>query len=265
MQHELLNNVPLGLLTRMRQNPFEYPEVYVFLITDSQGQVLGYAHHTPPHPLCLSYMSDEVAVFFARSLAARGHGFTRVHGCEPIISGFTSAYPEFDQRIQEKDEQELFCLQELIPVRPCSGKPQIAIETQRSTVISWLHAFNRDCRLPAMTDEYWYKLFANRIASHDLWVWLDQSRPVAMACAGRHLPHGRSIGWVYTPPELRGRGYASNLVSRLSQSLLQKHDYVCLFTQRSNPTSNKIYRAMGYQSVAIFTECLMRPKTFGLT
>ena len=61
------------------------------------------------------------------------------------------------------------------------------------------------------------------------------------------------INRVYTPPEFRGRGYASNLVASLSRHLLDSGRKFCfLFTELANPTSNKIYQQIGYHPVSDF-------------
>jgi uncharacterized protein len=56
---------------------------------------------------------------------------------------------------------------------------------------------------------------------------------------------------VYTPPELRGRGYASACVAALTQQLLDSgRRFVFLFTDLANPTSNSIYQTVGYRPVS---------------
>jgi len=56
---------------------------------------------------------------------------------------------------------------------------------------------------------------------------------------------------VYTPRELRGRGFATATVAALSQLLLdQGHQFCCLYTDLANPTSNAIYQRIGYQAVS---------------
>ena len=58
------------------------------------------------------------------------------------------------------------------------------------------------------------------------------------------------VGPVYTPPELRGRGYATTLTAAVSQDQLdQGRRFVTLFTDLANPTSNRIYQAIGYRPV----------------
>ena len=82
------------------------------------------------------------------------------------------------------------------------------------------------------------------------YLWVDDGRPVSLAGAGGLTPSGIRIGPVYTPPELRGRGYASNLVAGVSQLLLDSgRQFVFLFTDLANPTANRIYQAIGYEAV----------------
>jgi predicted GNAT family acetyltransferase len=55
------------------------------------------------------------------------------------------------------------------------------------------------------------------------------------------------VGPVYTPREHRGHGYASRAVYEVSQHLVENGVRACLFTDQANPTSNKIYEALGYE------------------
>jgi hypothetical protein len=55
---------------------------------------------------------------------------------------------------------------------------------------------------------------------------------------------------VYTPPEARGRGYASNLVAQVAQAQLDAgRRFVFLFTDLANPTANRIYQEIGFEPV----------------
>ncbi len=57
------------------------------------------------------------------------------------------------------------------------------------------------------------------------------------------------VGPVYTPGAHRGHGYASVLTAHVSRLLRDSGTRVCLFTDQANPTSNKIYAAIGYERV----------------
>lgn len=78
----------------------------------------------------------------------------------------------------------------------------------------------------------------------------DGDRLIAMASASRPTASGVTVSYVYTPPELRGQGLASDLVARVCTYLLeQAYPMITLYTDWSNRTSNKIYQAIGFQLV----------------
>jgi predicted GNAT family acetyltransferase len=55
---------------------------------------------------------------------------------------------------------------------------------------------------------------------------------------------------VYTPDELRGHGYATACTAEITRRLLAEGKRYCfLYTDLSNPTSNKIYCRIGYRPV----------------
>ena len=88
------------------------------------------------------------------------------------------------------------------------------------------------------------------IAARRVFFWVDP-RPVAMAAWAGPTPSGVRVNFVYTPPESRGRGYASMLAASLSKHLLDTgRKFCCLFTDLANPTSNSIYQRIGYRLVS---------------
>jgi predicted GNAT family acetyltransferase len=58
------------------------------------------------------------------------------------------------------------------------------------------------------------------------------------------------VGPVYTPPELRGHGYAGAATAAVSQAALDDGiREVVLYTDLANPTSNALYQRLGYRPV----------------
>ena len=69
-----------------------------------------------------------------------------------------------------------------------------------------------------------------------------------MACFGGETDRGARIFLVYTPPQFRGRGYATSCVGSLTERLLDSgKTYCCLYADRGNPASNDVYRKVGYR------------------
>ena len=75
-----------------------------------------------------------------------------------------------------------------------------------------------------------------------------RGRTVSLAGHAGETPNGARVGPVYTPPELRGRGYASALTASLTERLLERRRFCFLFTDLANPTSNSIYQRIGYRA-----------------
>jgi predicted GNAT family acetyltransferase len=88
------------------------------------------------------------------------------------------------------------------------------------------------------------------VAAGLAWLWDDGGTTVAGASR---------IGPVYTPPAMRGRGYAGALTAHVSRMVLDEGALACLYTDLANPTSNRLYAAIAYEPVADFTRYLLRP------
>lgn len=120
-------------------------------------------------------------------------------------------------------------------------------------VLAWEIAFLTECSLPysqsALPQEMRDRLSAPQPL---LWLWEIDGKPVAMTM-GRPCPPVARVGQVYTLPEHRGRGYAGALVGQVSAQL---QEWGCasvyLFTDLANPTSNGVYRRIGYRYLDAF-------------
>ncbi|MCP1183716.1 GNAT family N-acetyltransferase [Paenibacillus sp. 1781tsa1] len=100
--------------------------------------------------------------------------------------------------------------------------------------------------IPQEAEPYLY-----RIASKKLYVLEDdKGMPVSMAGFTRAMQTAIGVAFVYTPPYERGKGYATSIVAHISQLALEKGFTKCvLYTDLENPTSNSIYRKIGYMPI----------------
>ena len=139
----------------------------------------------------------------------------------------------------------------VVPERP-SGVFRQAAASDISLLAEWNEAFNVETRLEATRPGR--EVVTGPVGEGRLYVWEDGG-PVSMAGWAGLTPGGVRIGYVYTPPKYRGRGYASACVADLSQLLLDRGRRFCaLFTDLANPISNRIYARMGYKPVCDFAE-----------
>jgi len=145
------------------------------------------------------------------------------------------------------------------PVTRPNGRRRVAVKGDEETLVAFHLALSesigqRESNAAARSS------VAARIAARALYVWDDDGRIVSSAAAVGPTPHGIRINLVYTPPECRRRGYASYLVAELTQELLDAgRSFVFLHTDLENPTSNALYKRIGYERVGDFLMLALTP------
>jgi predicted GNAT family acetyltransferase len=126
---------------------------------------------------------------------------------------------------------------------------------EQELVSSWYDAFMADAdeqagRPPGVSahESPGPEEMRRRIEGGRVFVWEDpDGTPVHVTAATMPTFGVSRVGPVYTPKEHRRRGIASQAVYQVSKLLRDSGERACLFTDQANPTSNKIYEALGYQ------------------
>lgn len=143
--------------------------------------------------------------------------------------------------------QRIYVLGSLRPPHGVDGKLRFAATDDLDTLVAWHLGFSDDTGTVPEPDPR--AVSRQLLESQRLWIWESGGVAVSMARATRPVARVSRIGYVYSPPEHRRRGYAAAIVSAISKSLLDAAADVCmLYTQLSNPTSNAIYRRIGYEA-----------------
>jgi len=134
-----------------------------------------------------------------------------------------------------------------------AGELRFARPPDIDLLTEWHIGFVRDALHDANPNPDDSRLWAERtfeFKQRRLFIWQSDGKSTALVGVTGPTPHGIRLGPVYTPPELRGKGYASTAVAAVSQLLLDEGRRFCfLYTDAENPTSNKIYSAIGYEYV----------------
>jgi predicted GNAT family acetyltransferase len=127
-----------------------------------------------------------------------------------------------------------------------AGRLRPAVLDDRSVMIEWTRSFQQEIGEPADDTE----LRVDRgMAAGQVWVW-DDGEAVSMAVNSEPLQGVVRLAGVYTPHDKRKRGYAEACVHALSRHLVGAGYRCILYTDLGNPTSNSIYRRIGYRAVA---------------
>ncbi len=253
---EARHNLILGIAGTIRDSPDHYPTRSFWLVRD-EGEVAAAALRTAPHNLILAGPRSEAALtVLARGIAEDLPG---VVGAEPEAVGFADLWcRQTGLRARTSMRQGIYALEHVEPPSGVPGSLRIATTADHELALGWLLAFAAEAiheggpgadRAEAMLD------FRLSSLSAGVALWEDGGEPVSLAGWGGPTPNGIRVGPVYTPPELRGRGYATALTAELSQRLLDGRLFedgrrCCfLYTDLANPTSNAIYERIGYRRV----------------
>lgn len=247
LEHNVLATVLAGVRHRggfSRETP-----LYAYRQSDSDpDRIDGVAIRTPPWPLLAAGFAEPAQ---AEELVRE---WFREDPLVPGVSGEPSTARAISRAWQTVTGGHAECefveamhvLTEVRPPeRPAPGELRQAEPEDAPILAVWERGFVRETGLGSGDHAL---ESVNRRLAHDLqFVWVDDGEPVATAGFNPIVAGANRIGPVYTPPERRNHGYASAAVAALSQLLLDRGAERCmLFTDLANPTSNRIYAAIGY-------------------
>lgn len=218
-------------------------------VSGGDGRVVGVAMRTPPYPALLSPMPEEAARALADGLWTADPGITAVFGPTETAAAFSGAWTGRSGRTARISERRrIFELTEVVPAAPVAGEWRRVDRGDRELVTGWHEKFLLETESLAVSDAA--RTIDGWTAAGRVFGWEAGGALVCYLAARAPVAGVVRIGPVYTPPEQRGRGYASALVAAASQRLLDEGASACtLHTDLANPTSNKIYAAVGYQPV----------------
>jgi predicted GNAT family acetyltransferase len=214
------------------------------------NQVRGAFMHTPGFPVFLTFMSEHAAAELAGELAAARCLIQGINAESGAAAAFADAWVRHaGSAAKVHHRMRLFALGELARPQPApEGASRMAADRDRDLLIEWLRTFTREVGDPDTQD---YAAAADeRLSYGGIVVWEVGGAPVSIAGRTRIVAGIARVGPVYTPPELRGRGYAGGATVAVSQAALDAGATdVVLYTDLSNPTSNALYQRLGFRPV----------------
>jgi GNAT superfamily N-acetyltransferase len=144
------------------------------------------------------------------------------------------------------EAQRIYRLVALHPPDRVPGRFRPANDVDRDTLVTHRIGFHADTGEPGELDA----AAAVERSLPRCFVW-EHGALVSSALATIPEAGVVRVGVVYTPPEHRRHGYARALVAATSAWARERERADCiLYTQLTNPTSNAIYRAIGYEPVS---------------
>jgi predicted GNAT family acetyltransferase len=251
VEREAEHNLIFGVAGTYRDDSGQYTGPAYLATVHAEDRVVAAALRTPPYRLVLSETEHPAAIGLIAQDTLEFE-LPGVQGPAEIVRDFVRERearggPPAHRALAER----VYRLTAVTPPRPVKGFMRMPDASDREVIADWVHAFmvealdEDDRNASEDASDRW---IAGR--GRSLYAWEADGELVSLAGVTGPTPHGIRVGPVYTPREQRGRGYASALVAEVSQAQLDSgRRFVFLFTDLANPTSNRIYQAIGYEPV----------------
>lgn len=255
LEREAENCVILGLCSQMRAGTTSLPaNSPYFGVVRSDDRIVGSALISGFLVLLSSPIDGAALSVLVTDIARVAPNVPGVVAEVSASSQFAELWTAHTGRAHRLNMSErIFRLERVIPPRPVEGEMRIAAAGDRAILAKWLEEFSVEA-LGQTVDPATMDAFAVRWIAREgraIHLWVVDGRTVSMVGVSGATPNGIRVAPVYTPPELRGHGYASALTAAVTQAQLDGGKRYCfLFTDLANPTSNHIYQAIGYRPVA---------------
>jgi len=251
---EVENNVILGIARSVADGSRILKEPPYFAAAFENEQIACCATRTPPHVVLVTRGSPSDLTALAGDAFEVFRQLPGVVGPCEAAAGFAHAWLALaGGRASVSMRQRLYKIDRLEAELPAiQGRLREATPNDRDLALEWCVAFANEAIPNRPTDA---EDAVDRHLKHRTLYFWDDGRPVTMCATPTGNSTGGRINLVYTPHELRRRGYATAAVSALTQRLLNDgRQYCCLYTDLANPISNGIYQKIGYRPVCDFDE-----------
>ena len=218
-----------------------------FAVRDEHDSLVGSAVVVDTQTLFLSLMGAATVTALAFHLRDAQVQLAGVVGRKDALEVFTE---NFGQPFRTHANLLLYRLAGNPEFGRALGSARLAEMSDLPLLVEWHAASEHEVGMIKVQTPIEVRV-ARRINDQQLSIWIDKGEVVAFAGANALPASSARVGPVYTPPELRGRGYAQAVTAAASvQVQSDEPRTVFLFTDAVNPASNKAYQRIGYRHIA---------------
>jgi uncharacterized protein len=237
-----------NLILTLLQARVAYPEPGRYWLATHDGDVVGVAFQSP-----LDFFAS-LTPTSPQAVAALVDAIVEASVTLPGVNGEAATAARFAGQWTERQGSAAFPVDGL-RIYELAGAPQATAADGRMRKASLedrdlILAWTRNFFIEIGEDERGLEpMVERRLEAGHFWLWEDGG-PASMAANSEPVEGVVRLQVVYTPPEKRNRGYAGACVAALSGRMREAGRRCILYTDLGNPTSNSLYRRIGYRAVA---------------
>ncbi|BBZ27713.1 N-acetyltransferase [Mycolicibacterium madagascariense] len=248
-------------LTTLRTSPWPSDRLLVAAY-DGDG-VVGAAMQMADGVLLVNGLPPSMAKETALSLAPTRSDLAAVRGTHSTATSFAQAWTEATgTEASVAFEETLYRLGVLTAPADVAGAPRLAGPRDEELLAGWFDAFYVEA-FGSVSNPHASRALVAGIpgAGGRVVLWTVGDEPVAMARVHGCLLGMSRIGPVYTPPAHRARGYGAAVTAEAARQArgMGARDVV-LFADDANPTSNGVYRRLGFLPVGESVQYAFTPR-----
>jgi RimJ/RimL family protein N-acetyltransferase len=238
--NEARHNLILALLARAASDPASD------LRNWSLGGAGACAVQKPSWPIVIGELDEQQCHRLAEQV--RDTDFPGVVGPDTTAKWFVNRARELGITFAEPIPQQIHAIWDSPRYPGAAGDARPVTSADAVLVGNWLMAFSREATPHDPTPDR--EKFEKAASEGQYLLWTVSDEPVSIAGMVRRTKHGAAISGVYTPPALRGRGYAASVTAALvERTYAEGKLFVCLYTDLRNPFSNRCYAKVGFMPV----------------
>ena len=253
LERESFHNLILGLAYSIRDKKIEVTGPLYYSILNESNQVIASAlRSNDDRPFIVTEMSPDAVDLLIKDLSKSKTSLKAVVGEEVTATYFRDQWTNLN-KLNFKINIHLGvyeCFKVILPKVILGDLIEATIE-HKTILMEYIAGFQRDCfpQGPIALENV-EKLMKRHLDNRSIYLLLKDKEIVSMAANTRSTLNGGTISLVYTPPSLRGKGYASSVVALLASKVMNDgKKFASLFTDLTNPTSNSIYQKIGFNKI----------------
>jgi uncharacterized protein len=205
---------------------------------------------------------QDCAVLARAALAASGRPLRGIVGPAAQAEAIITAFGIADAAFQMRSRERLYTLSaKALTLPPHATDVRLASESDAPALVASYAAFGMEALhdAPDEAAKRAQEVVHRSIAAQTQWVLELDGSIVSSSTFNATVPPVKQIGGVYTPPALRGRGYARACVAgSLAHAFAHGDREAILFTGEENAAACSAYEAIGFRVVGDYFISLLK-------
>ena len=132
---------------------------------------------------------------------------------------------------------------------PCDGAFELARKDELDYLIKLWHDLCLEMSYVEYDEEFCRRAVLKHLADNTLFSWRNEKGELVALTSKGDVNIYSKVSSVYTLPEHRRKGYAINLVAKVTEGILKSKRIPILYTDANYGASNSCYKKIGYKEV----------------